>query len=79
MKFHVYAAALAASASFVSAASTFSPARPPAIPLAGIYCEIHSMLRSYSDTVKSPYMQTWLEVGSDNGGSSGGNLAGYWP
>ena len=29
--------------------------------------------------VKSPYMNTWLEVGSDNGGSSGGNLAGYWP
>jgi hypothetical protein len=24
-------------------------------------------------------MNTWLEVGSDNGGSSGGNLAGYWP
>ncbi|CAL3968598.1 unnamed protein product [Diplocarpon coronariae] len=42
----------------VASGSTFSPARPPAIPLA----------------VKSPYMSTWLEVGSN-----GGNLAGSWP
>ncbi|KKA18490.1 glutaminase, partial [Rasamsonia emersonii CBS 393.64] len=43
------------------AQSTFSPARPPAIPLA----------------VKSPYLSTWLNVGSDGG--NGGYLAGQWP
>jgi len=43
------------------AQSTFSPARPPAIPLA----------------VRSPYLSTWLEVGSDGG--DGGYLAGEWP
>ncbi|KAJ5970611.1 uncharacterized protein N7479_000529 [Penicillium vulpinum] len=51
-------------ASFVSsigAQSTFSPARPPAIPLA----------------VRSPYLSTWLNVGSDGG--NGGYLAGQWP
>lgn len=51
-------------ASFVSsigAQSTFSPARPPAIPLA----------------VRSPYLSTWLNVGSDGG--NGGYLAGEWP
>lgn len=51
-------------ASFVSsigAQSTFSPARPPAIPLA----------------VRSPYLSTWLDVGSDGG--NGGYLAGQWP
>ncbi|KAI1429181.1 glutaminase GtaA [Xylaria sp. FL1777] len=42
-------------------ASTFSPARPPAIPLA----------------VKAPYLNTWLNVGSDGG--NGGYLAGEWP
>ncbi|KAI1186805.1 glutaminase GtaA [Nemania serpens] len=42
-------------------ASTFSPARPPAIPLA----------------VKSPYLNTWLNAGSDGG--NGGYLAGQWP
>ena len=78
MKFHVYVAALAASASLVSAASKFSPARPPAIPLAGIYFSPFGFLAD-DYIVKSPYMQTWLEVGSDDGGSSGGNLAGYWP
>ncbi|KAI2624087.1 glutaminase GtaA [Xylaria nigripes] len=41
--------------------STFSPARPPAIPLA----------------VKAPYLNTWLNVGSDGG--TGGYLAGSWP
>ncbi|PBP15938.1 hypothetical protein BUE80_DR013284 [Diplocarpon rosae] len=35
--------------------STFSPARPPAIPLA----------------VKSPYMSTWLEVGNNGGSLAG--------
>ncbi|KAJ5520072.1 hypothetical protein N7463_000525 [Penicillium fimorum] len=51
-------------ASFVAsigAQSTFSPARPPAIPLA----------------VRSPYLSTWLNVGSDGG--NGGYLAGQWP
>ncbi|TVY28464.1 Glutaminase A [Lachnellula hyalina] len=42
-------------------AATFSPARPPAIPLA----------------VRSPYMNTWLELGSDGG--SQGFLPGAWP
>jgi hypothetical protein len=42
-------------------ASTFSPARPPAIPLA----------------VKAPYLNTWLDAGSDGG--NGGYLAGQWP
>ncbi|KAJ8611771.1 hypothetical protein MRB53_037778 [Persea americana] len=41
--------------------STFSPLRPPAIPLA----------------VRSPYLSTWLQVGSDHG--NGGYLAGQWP
>lgn len=48
------------------AASTFSPARPPAIPLA----------------VKSPYVNCWQQAGSDseNGGpGNGGYLAGQWP
>ncbi|KAI0861627.1 glutaminase GtaA [Xylaria cubensis] len=44
-----------------SGASTFSPARPPAIPLA----------------VKAPYLNTWLDAGSDGG--NGGYLAGQWP
>ena len=44
-----------------NAASTFSPARPPALPLA----------------VKSPYLSTWLNAGSDGG--NGGYLAGQWP
>jgi hypothetical protein len=51
-------------ASFVTsigALSTFSPARPPAIPLA----------------VRSPYLSTWLNAGSDGG--NGGYLAGQWP
>ncbi|KAF2103682.1 DUF1793-domain-containing protein [Rhizodiscina lignyota] len=37
------------------AASTFSPARPPALPLA----------------VKSPYLNTWLYAGSDDSGNGG--------
>ncbi|KAI0164391.1 glutaminase A [Hypoxylon sp. FL1284] len=47
--------------SLTHAASSFSPARPPAIPLA----------------VKSPYLNSWLQVGSDGG--NGGYLAGEWP
>ncbi|KAI1142549.1 glutaminase A [Hypoxylon sp. FL0543] len=47
--------------SLVHAASSFSPARPPAIPLA----------------VKGPYLNSWLDVGSDGG--NGGYLAGEWP
>lgn len=43
-----------------AAQSTFSPARPPSIPLA----------------VKSPYLTTWLNAGSDGG--NGGYLAGEW-
>lgn len=48
------------------AVSTFSPARPPAIPLA----------------VKSPYMSTWLQAGRDGTGvdsGNGGYLPGEWP
>ncbi|TVY25220.1 Glutaminase A [Lachnellula hyalina] len=50
--------------SIVSAASTFSPARPPAIPLA----------------VKSPYLSTWLYAGSDggNGGYLAGQWSQFW-
>ncbi|KAJ5594326.1 Glutaminase A [Penicillium hispanicum] len=51
-------ASLAAS---VGAASTFTPARPPSLPLA----------------VKSPYLSTWQDAGSDGG--NGGYLAGQWP
>ncbi|KAL2836099.1 hypothetical protein BJY01DRAFT_258783 [Aspergillus pseudoustus] len=52
---------LAASA---EAQSTFSPARPPAIPLA----------------VKSPYLSTWLSAGSDggNGGYLAGEWPTFW-
>jgi hypothetical protein len=41
--------------------SAFSPLRPPAIPLA----------------VRSPYLSTWQQAGSDGG--NGGYLAGQWP
>ncbi|KAI1500769.1 glutaminase GtaA [Biscogniauxia marginata] len=46
------------------AESTFSPARPPAIPLA----------------VKAPYLNTWLTVGSDggNGGYLAGEWPTFW-
>ena len=46
--------------------STFSPARPPAIPLA----------------VKSPYVSAWQQAGPDverGGPGNGGLLAGQWP
>ena len=57
---------LATTLSLSYAASSFSPARPPAIPLA----------------VKSPYVNCWQQAGSDseNGGpGNGGYLAGQWP
>jgi hypothetical protein len=54
------AALVVLSSRLVNAASTFSPARPPAIPLA----------------VKSPYLNSWLNAGSDGG--NGGYLAGEW-
>lgn len=62
---HGYIAALVAVftlfLSLAAGASTFSPARPPAIPLA----------------VKSPYLNTYQDAGSDGG--NGGYLAGQWP
>ncbi|RDW82670.1 glutaminase GtaA [Coleophoma cylindrospora] len=47
-----------------TAVSTFSPARPPAIPLA----------------VRSPYLNTWLEAGSNgaNGGHLAGEWPTFW-
>ncbi|KAJ5624405.1 hypothetical protein N7510_000714 [Penicillium lagena] len=45
----------------IAAQSTFSPARPPSLPLA----------------VKSPYLSTWQDAGTDGG--NGGYLAGQWP
>lgn len=55
------ALALAGAAALCSAQSTFDPLRPPAIPLA----------------VKSPYLNTWQQAGSDGG--NGGYLPGQWP
>ncbi|KAF7186316.1 Glutaminase A [Pseudocercospora fuligena] len=52
---------VASIAVLASAQSSFSPLRPPAIPLA----------------VRSPFMSTWQQAGSDNG--NGGYLAGEWP
>ena len=46
---HYLALCIASFASLSLAASTFSPARPPAIPLA----------------VKSPYVSCWQQAGSD--------------
>ncbi|KAK1073809.1 hypothetical protein LTR74_001663 [Friedmanniomyces endolithicus] len=58
---HYTLPSLAALAGFCYAQSTFSPLRPPALPLA----------------VRSPYMNTWQQAGSDGG--NGGYLAGEWP
>lgn len=67
--------------SLAAAQSTFSPARPPAIPLAvrspylstwqpaGIYFEV--------DSLRSALTLTMTLVGSDGG--NGGYLAGQWP
>ncbi|KAF2838247.1 glutaminase GtaA [Patellaria atrata CBS 101060] len=58
-------ACLVALTSFSNAASTFSPARPPAIPLA----------------VRSPYLSTWLPAGRDaetSGELSAGVWPSYW-
>lgn len=52
---------VASFAGSIGAVSTFSPARPPSVPLA----------------VKSPYLSTWQNAGSDGG--NGGYLAGQWP
>ncbi|KAL4781813.1 hypothetical protein BJX76DRAFT_369577 [Aspergillus varians] len=51
-------------AALTDAASTFSPARPPALPLA----------------VKSPYLSTWLSAGADggNGGYLAGEWPTFW-
>lgn len=48
----------------VGAQSTFTPARPPALPLA----------------VKSPYLSTWLSAGEDggNGGYLAGQWPVFW-
>lgn len=75
MKPYLLVATVGGVASLASG-STFSPARPPAIPLAGTLI-LSARYASDKPKVKSPYMSTWLEVVSDGG--SGGNLAGYWP
>lgn len=61
MKFSLCAIASLVSLVGAAGSSRFIPARPPALPLA----------------VKSPYMSTWQDAGSDNG--NGGYLAGRWP
>ncbi|TAQ86070.1 hypothetical protein B7494_g5616 [Chlorociboria aeruginascens] len=61
MKSHALAGFLATVAIVVSG-STFTPARPPAFPLA----------------VKSPYMNTWLEAGSSNNGLLAGAWPRFW-
>lgn len=61
MKLQYVATLLLSVVGLSAAASTFSPARPPSIPLA----------------VRSPYMSTWQNAGSDGG--NGGYLAGQWP
>ncbi|RYP88555.1 hypothetical protein DL769_000251 [Monosporascus sp. CRB-8-3] len=61
MRFSIASARLALAVGIASAESTFSPARPPSIPLA----------------VKSPYLNSWLNDGSEGG--NGGYLAEGWP
>ncbi len=64
MKVQYLAALLGLCQHMSMAVSTFSPARPPAIPLA----------------VKSPYMNTYLFAGSDggNGGYLAGQWPQFW-
>jgi hypothetical protein len=64
MKGGYLAALLAAFVRLSTAASAFSPARPPAIPLA----------------VKSPYLNTYQFAGSDggNGGYLAGQWPQFW-
>jgi hypothetical protein len=61
-RFSLLLVALMSSA--VYAVSTFTPARPPAIPLA----------------VKSPYLNTWLNAGKNggNGGYLAGQWPVFW-
>ncbi|KAJ5233992.1 uncharacterized protein N7469_005758 [Penicillium citrinum] len=61
MQLFSFALLVACFAVSIGAQSTFSPARPPSLPLA----------------VRSPYLSTWLNAGSDGG--NGGYLAGQWP
>jgi len=64
MQFSVFFVAAASLAGLVSAQGTFTPARPPAIPLA----------------VRSPYMNTWMFTGSDggDGGNLAGRWSQHW-
>lgn len=64
MKFVLQALLSVTLLSFVNGQSTFSPARPPALPLA----------------VKGPYFNTWLDAGSDggNGGYLAGQWPQFW-
>ncbi|RYP39349.1 hypothetical protein DL767_002260 [Monosporascus sp. MG133] len=64
MRFSIALARLALAVGIASAESTFSPARPPSIPLA----------------VKSPYLSSWLNVGGDeeNGGYLAGGWPRFW-
>lgn len=66
MLYKAFLVSFASIASLAYAASTFSPARPPAIPLA----------------VRSPYVSAWLQAGKDpeeGGPGNGGYLAGEFP
>lgn len=64
MHFLSFCLSVASLVSYAGAASTFSPARPPALPLA----------------VKSPYLSTWLSAGTDggNGGYLAGQWPTFW-
>ncbi|KAL4892899.1 hypothetical protein BDV59DRAFT_208050 [Aspergillus ambiguus] len=62
--FHLWFFFLALLVASTGASSAFTPARPPALPLA----------------VKSPYLSTWLRAGSDggNGGYLAGEWPTFW-
>ncbi|KAL4884746.1 hypothetical protein BJY04DRAFT_215199 [Aspergillus karnatakaensis] len=64
MRFPLLTLLWASLAALTNAVSTFSPARPPALPLA----------------VKSPYLSTWLSAGGDggNGGYLAGEWPTFW-